>query len=104
MPYIVKMTYTYPENKPFPPERDMRFPIPEEVKQLKDTFVQQGKILSIDGHFSPDVFTGTTITVFNSQEAFNEWCANPTIVDFFRQRDEFLTLKEIGKSTEITTA
>jgi len=102
MPYIVKMTYTYPENKPFPPEQDMRFPIADEVRQLRETFIQQGKILSTDGHYSPDIFTGTTITVFNSQEDFNEWCGNPIIVAFFKQRDEFLTLKGIGKSSEFT--
>jgi hypothetical protein len=104
MPYIVKMTYTYPENEIFPPDQSMRFPIPEEVRQLKETFVQENKILSTDGYFSPDTFTGTTITVFSSQETFNEWTSTPIIVEFFKQRDEFLSTHGIKKANETTEA
>ena len=102
MPYIVKMTYNHPKDKPFPPEENMRVPVGPEVAQLRETFIQQGKILSTEGYFTPDVFTGTSITVFSSQEAFNEWSSNPIMINFFRQRDEFLTLAGITKSSEFS--
>ena len=102
MPYIVKMTYTYPENAIFPPDQSMRFPVPAEVRKLKETFVEQKKILSTDGYFAIDAFTGTNITVFASYEAFNEWSSNPIVVEFFRQRDEFLAINKISKVSEQT--
>jgi hypothetical protein len=102
MPYIVKMTYTYPQNIVFPPGERMRFPVPLEVKKLRETFVEQNKILSSDGYFTSDTYTGTTITVFASPEACVEWTSNPIVIEFFRERDEFLSTHGIVKVKEQT--
>jgi hypothetical protein len=100
MAYIVKMTYTYPQNGIFPPDKNMKFSVPAEVKDLKAQFIKDGKILATDQYFSTDTFTGNNTTVFKSQEDFNEWSTNPIVVEFFVQRDTFLSSKGIGKSSE----
>jgi len=102
MPYIVKMIYSYPENAVFPPEPSMRFTVPEEVRKLRQTFIEQNKILSTDGHLSHDTFTGTNIVTFASYEAFSEWISVPIVMEFFKQRDEFLSTHGIGKTSEFT--
>lgn len=104
MAYIVKMIYTYPQNEIFPPDQSKRFPISAEVRELRDQFTKDGKILATDGYFSIDTFTGTTVTVFNSQEDFNEWSTTPIVAEFFIQRDAFLSSNGIAKSSEFTTS
>jgi hypothetical protein len=100
MAYIVKMIYTFPQNEPFPPDDSKRFPVTTEVRELREQFIKDGKILATDGYFSTDAFTGINTVVFRSQEDFNEWSSNPIVAEFFKQRDEFLSSHGISKSSE----
>jgi hypothetical protein len=102
MAYIVKLTYVYPADKS-PPDQTMRFPMPSEVQSLKDSFINQGKILATDSYFSKDSFSQTNTVVFKSEDEYNEWFLDPRVRKFFEQRDAFFATHGITKFKETTT-
>jgi hypothetical protein len=95
------MTYTYPENEIFPSLNE-RFTPPSEVANLKNQFINDGKILATDQYFSKETSTSITTHVFASQANYNEWVSHPIIIDYIEKRDEFLLLHKITKSRTFT--
>lgn len=103
MPYIVRINYTHPDNKPWPPGPDMRFDVPLDIQLLRKSFLDQGKILATDVSTTPLTFTVHNTTTFASEESYLEWFDHPVVKAFFMTRDQFLETKGIVKEKTMYT-
>lgn len=97
--YIVKLTFTYPRDR-FKTIIEMRFPITEDVVQVREQFIKDGKIIAIDNHFNKEFNSVIHKIVYKSEADYVEYSTNPACVNFFRLRDQYCLANDITKSVE----
>jgi hypothetical protein len=94
------MTFTYPIEKWLSRPDPSVIEGTEEAIRLREQFVSEGKIITIEEQSNPETHTIKRVTVYRSKADCDEFTSIPVIADYFQRRLQFYTGHGIKKDTQ----
>jgi hypothetical protein len=76
------------------------FPRQSELDQLRQEYIDTGKLLAFDAFFNDETLTATFTNVFRSQADHEAFKSEPIVSQFYNERNVFLEPYGVEKSIE----